>query len=75
MYFQIASLETEKESMLTDNRAIAEENLEQEPKLIELRGRILDLTEQGKTLCAQVQEKLTVMSMYFYYIHTILNDV
>lgn len=48
--------------MLTENRAQAEENLEQEPKLIELRGKILDLSEKGKTLCTQVQEKLTELS-------------
>lgn len=48
--------------MLNSNRLIAEENLQKEPELIERRGRINDLSEQGKELCANVHDKLEQVS-------------
>lgn len=55
-------METEKEEMLVQNRSVAEENLEKEPTLNEVRGRIIDLTEQGVELATKVQEKLDEIS-------------
>lgn len=52
------ALESEKNVILTKNRSIAEENLTKEPDLIERRGRINDLSTEGKELCLAVQEKL-----------------
>lgn len=56
------SLESEKEQVIMENRSLAESNLEVEPKLIELRSRINDLTQEGKELSLNVQEKLQVIS-------------
>lgn len=50
--------------MLNSNRTLAEENLKKEPELIERRSRISNLSEQGKELCANVQEKLDEVSKY-----------
>jgi ESCRT-I complex subunit VPS37 len=55
-------LETEKDVIINENRSIAEKNLQLEPKLIELRSRINDLSGEGKALCASVQEKLAEIS-------------
>uniref|UniRef100_A0A0K8TLS7 Putative vacuolar protein sorting 37b n=1 Tax=Tabanus bromius TaxID=304241 RepID=A0A0K8TLS7_TABBR len=54
----LARLEEEKEAMLSENRAIAEENLSKEPVLVELKGKLNELSTQGKELCSVVQEKL-----------------
>lgn len=54
----LVSLESEKDEILNENRNFAEENLSKEPQLIELRGRINDLSTEGKTLCEIVQQKL-----------------
>lgn len=55
---KLASLETEKETMLNMNRALAEENILQEPKIIELKATVNELAEEGKVLVAQVQDKI-----------------
>lgn len=52
-------LDREKEKILTENRSVAEENVNKEPEIIERKSRISELLEQGKTLCLQVQEHLT----------------
>jgi ESCRT-I complex subunit VPS37 len=59
-------LESEKEVIINENRAIAETNLQLEPKLIELRSRINDLSEEGKLLCGSVQEKLAEISKFCF---------
>lgn len=53
----VEALESEKEMALGENRSLAESNLEKEPKLIELRSKVHDLSEQGKTLASSVKEK------------------
>lgn len=60
--FQLKTLEQEKDEIINDNRRIAESNLEQEPKLIELRANINELTTEGKELSQKVQEKLSTLS-------------
>lgn len=53
----VEALESEKEVVLSENRSLAESNLEKEPKLIEMRSKLADLSEQGKTLANSVKEK------------------
>lgn len=64
--FQIGPLDTEKETILSENRSLAEMNLAKEPKLLELKGIISELSEEGKTLCSSVQEKLTEISKFAF---------
>lgn len=40
------------------NRSLAEENILQEPKIIELKATVNELAEEGKELVAQVQDKI-----------------
>lgn len=51
-------LKAEKDSLFTENRSKAESNIEMEPKIIELKGKIAELNEEGKRCCEAVQEKL-----------------
>lgn len=51
-------LKTHKDSILSQNREKAEYNIEKEPQIIGLRGKVNELLEEGKTLCDAVQEKL-----------------
>lgn len=44
------------------NLNLADDNLNKEPQITELKARISELSEQGKTLCAAVQEKLAELS-------------
>lgn len=44
--------------MLNMNRSLAEENILQEPKIIELKAEVNELAEEGKTLVTQVQDKI-----------------
>lgn len=44
--------------MLNKNRAIAEENIAQEPKIIELKSTVNELAEEGKTMVAELQDKI-----------------
>lgn len=53
----VQSLESEKDLMLGENRSLAESNLEKEPKVIELRSRVNDLSEQGRVLATSVRQK------------------
>lgn len=53
----VQSLESEKDLMLCENRSLAENNLEKEPKVIELRSRVNDLSEEGRTLATSVRQK------------------
>lgn len=53
----VETLENEKEVVLGENRSFAEGNLEKEPRLIEMRSRVNDLLDQGRTLADSVKEK------------------
>ncbi|KAL1378111.1 hypothetical protein pipiens_015806 [Culex pipiens pipiens] len=53
----VQSLESEKDLLLGENRSLAESNLEKEPKVIELRSRVNDLSEQGRALATSVRQK------------------
>jgi hypothetical protein len=48
--------------IINENRTLAESNLDMEPKLIEIRSRINDLTQTGKELSQSVQAKLQEIS-------------
>lgn len=50
-----------KEDHFEKNRTIAESNLDQEPKIIELKARLAELNEEGRECCKSVQEKLTLL--------------
>lgn len=68
-------MESEKDAILGENRSLAENNLEKEPKLIELRARVCEMAEEGQNLCKSIQEKLTLLSKIFgCLIHDCLND-
>lgn len=60
--FQLKPLENEKDVIITENRTLAESNLDKEPILIEMRSRINDLAQEFKTLSENVQTKLTTLS-------------
>lgn len=53
----VQTLESEKDVILSENRSLAESNLEKEPKLIELRSKVNELSEQGRTLATSVKDK------------------
>ncbi|XP_058821905.1 uncharacterized protein LOC131683700 [Topomyia yanbarensis] len=53
----IEALESEKEVVLSENRSLAESNLGKEPKMIEMRSRVNDLSEKGRLLASSVKEK------------------
>lgn len=55
-------LEEEKERMLASNCALAQENVDKEPEIIEKKSRISDLAAEGTELCSAVQEKLNLLS-------------
>lgn len=59
---QLKTLENEKDVIISDNRNLAESNLEMEPQLIEIRSRINDLTQEGRELSQSVQTKLQQIS-------------
>lgn len=50
--------------MLTSNCALAQENVDKEPEIIERKSRLNDMSEEAKELCAVVQEKLNALSKY-----------
>jgi len=52
-------LKAQKNSLFEENRTKAELNLEKEPQIIELRGKVTELMEQGQKACQDIQEKLT----------------
>ncbi|XP_061393036.1 vacuolar protein sorting-associated protein 37B [Musca vetustissima] len=51
-------LKAQKDSLFAENRTKAESNIEKEPQIIELKGKIAELNEEGKRCCEAVQEKL-----------------
>jgi len=55
-------LENEKDVIITENRTLAESNLQKEPNLIELRSSINDLSEEFRSLSENVQTKLIQLS-------------
>ena len=65
IFFQLKKLDDEKDVIINENRNLAESNLEMEPRLIEIRSRINDLTSEGKELCNSVQQKLQQISESF----------
>lgn len=69
---QMTSLEEEKNRMLTSNCALAQENVDKEPEIIERKSRLNDMSEEAKELCAVVQEKLNALSKYNWLITTII---
>ncbi|KAH8256438.1 hypothetical protein KR032_007239 [Drosophila birchii] len=52
-------LRTQKTTVFEDNRSRAERNIEKEPQIIELRGRLAEVSEEGRTRCSSVQAKLS----------------
>lgn len=59
---QLKGLNREKEVLIAENRNLAEDNVNKEPEIIELKSRISELSEEGKTLCTSIQEKLAELS-------------
>lgn len=57
-------MEASKETVLNENRNLAETNLSHEPKMIELRSRVQELSEEGRKLGASVNEKVNELSMF-----------
>lgn len=57
----VKKLDDIKSNLLTENRIKAEENISKEPQLIEYRGKINDLLEEGKVLCSSIQEKVNLV--------------
>lgn len=70
LFFQLKGLEDEKERILASNCALAQENVDKEPEIIEKKSRLNDLSEEGKELCSVVQEKLNALSKYLETIET-----
>lgn len=62
--YQLRPLNEEKEVIITENRTLAEDNVNKEPEIIERKSRVSELSEQGKTLCENVQEKLSDLSKF-----------
>ncbi|TMW52703.1 hypothetical protein DOY81_002226 [Sarcophaga bullata] len=54
-------LKSQKDSLFTENRSKAESNIEKEPQIIELKGRVAELNAEGKKCCEAVQEKLALI--------------
>lgn len=48
--------------IITENRTLAESNLDQEPKLIEMRSRINESAQEFKNLSEQISIKLSTLS-------------
>lgn len=55
-------MESAKEQLLNENRALAEGNLEKEPEMIERRGRINESSVEGVQLCSAIQAKFDEIS-------------
>ncbi|XP_005187578.2 vacuolar protein sorting-associated protein 37B [Musca domestica] len=54
----LEELKAQKDNLFAENRSKAESNIEKEPQIIELKGKIVELNEEGKRCCEAVQEKL-----------------
>lgn len=61
---KLKSLENEKDVIINSNRQMAESNLLKEPKLIELRSQMNDLSAEAKILVVSVQEKQAQISKF-----------
>lgn len=59
---QLNILEQEKQVIITQNRTIAEENVNKEPEIVERKSGLSELSDQGKSLCSSIQEKLETLS-------------
>lgn len=59
-------MENDKTKILNENVQAAEESLTKEPKLIEIRSRVNELSDKSKELCTDIQEKLNEMSSSKY---------
>ncbi|XP_030374494.1 vacuolar protein sorting-associated protein 37B [Scaptodrosophila lebanonensis] len=55
----LQTLMAQKDRFFEENRNRAESNIEKEPEIIELRGKVGELLEEGRTRCEAVQEKLS----------------
>ncbi|KAH8416969.1 hypothetical protein KR222_000579 [Zaprionus bogoriensis] len=55
----LESLKSQKVRFFEENRSRAEKNIEKEPQIIELRSKLAELTEEGRTSCSAVQELLS----------------
>ena len=53
---QVRSIEAEKESLLTNNRSVAEYNLTKQPHLTQAKRRLTDCYEQAVTLQKQFEQ-------------------
>lgn len=54
-------LKAQKDSLFAENRSKAEFNIEKEPKILELKGKVAELNAEGKECCEQIQEKLALV--------------
>ncbi|XP_054725750.1 vacuolar protein sorting-associated protein 37B [Anastrepha obliqua] len=54
----LENLKSQKDNLLLENRSKAESNIEKEPSIIELRGKVNELLEEAKQCCQAVQDKL-----------------
>lgn len=57
----VAKLDIVKIQLLTVNREKAEKNISKEPQIIEYRGKINSLLEEGRVLCSSIQEKVNLV--------------
>ncbi|KAL9896232.1 vacuolar protein sorting 37B [Glossina fuscipes fuscipes] len=57
----LENLKAQKDGLFEENREKAERNIEKEPEIIELKGKLAELTERGKLCCEAVQEKLAAV--------------
>lgn len=48
--------------IIAENRTLAEDSMTKDPQIVELKSRVSELSEQGKSLCESVQEKLAELS-------------
>lgn len=62
MIFQLKDFDKEKDVIINENRNLAEANVNKEPEIIERKGRISELSEEGKSLCESVQKKSAELS-------------
>lgn len=60
-------MENERDAIISENRSLAESNLEMEPRLIEARSRVNELTAEGKESSKKVQTLLEEISESFKY--------
>lgn len=54
-------MDQEKQVIITQNRTIAEENVNKEPEIVERKSRLSELSDQGKSLCESIQQKLETL--------------